>query len=248
MTSLDFKAKHGPEAIARLETLLAQAPRNTGLLMLVAAAYASSQNLPQAEKSLVKAIEIDPSLMPAYGMLGRIYLLEHKLDAAKAQFEIMIAAQERPVGRLIMVGMIEQMQNRLPEAERAFERALKLDPRAGVAANNLAWIYAERGASLDTALQLAETAKAAMPDQPEVNDTLGWIYFKKDMLPSAIAAFQHTLELDPKNGPASYHLALAYQKSGNRVDARRFLEQCLKLNPTSDYSADAKRRLETLGS
>jgi tetratricopeptide (TPR) repeat protein len=248
LTSLDFKAQHGPEAIARLEALLARAPGNAGLLMLTAAAYASVRDLSRAEQNLVKAIEIDPSLMPAYGTLGRIYLAQNKLDAARGQFEKMIAAQDRPIGALIMVGMIDQMQNRLPEAQRAFERALSLDPRAGVAANNLAWIHAERGTSLDTALQLAQTAKAAMPDQPEVNDTLGWVYFKKDMLPSAVAAFQHTLELDPKNGVASYHLALAYQKSGNRVDARRLLEQCLKLNPSSDYSADAKRRLDALGS
>jgi predicted Zn-dependent protease len=109
-----------------------------------------------------------------------------------AQFEKMVAAQDKPIAALTMVGMIEQMQSRLPEAEQAFQRVLRLDPRAGAATNNLAWIYAERGANLDTALQLAQTAKATMPDQPQVNDTLGWVYFKKDMLPMAINTLQHT--------------------------------------------------------
>jgi tetratricopeptide (TPR) repeat protein len=248
LTSLDFKAQHGAAAIARLESLVERAPRNAGLLMLSAAAYASVRDLPHAEERLIKALEIDPGLMPAYGTLGRIYLVQHKLDAAKAQFEKMVAAQPKPVAALTMIGMIEQMQSRLPEAEQAFQRVLRLDPRAGVAANNLAWIYAERGSDLDTALQLAQTAKASMPDQPQVNDTLGWVYFKKDMLQMAISTLQHTLELDSNNGPASYHLALAYEKSGNRVDARRMLEQSLRLGPSSDFSADAKRRLETLGS
>jgi tetratricopeptide (TPR) repeat protein len=248
LTSLDVKAQHGPAAIARLESLVERAPRNAGLLMLSAAAYASVKDLTRAEQALLEALEVDPGLMPAYGMLGRIYLVQNKLDAAKAQFEKVVAAQEKPVAALTMVGMIEQMQSRLPEAEQTFQKVLRLDPRAGVAANNLAWIYAERGANLDTALQLAQTAKAAMPDQPQVNDTLGWVYFKKDMLPMAISTLQHTLELDSNNGPASYHLALVYEKSGNRAEAKRLLQQSLKLNPTADFSADAKRRLETLGS
>jgi len=248
LTSLDFKAQHGPAAMARLESLVERAPRNAGLLMLSAAAYASARDLPHAEQRLIKALEVNPDLMPAYGTLGRIYLVQHKLDAAKAQFEKLIAAQEKPIAALTMVGMIEQMQSRLPEAEHVFQRVLRLDPRAGVAANNLAWIYAERGSNLDIALQLAQTAKASMPDQPQVNDTLGWVYFKKDMLPMAITTLQHALELDSNNGPAAYHLGLAFEKTGNRVDARRMLEKSLTLNPSADSSADARRRLETLGS
>ena len=61
--------------------------------------------------------------------------------------------------------------------------------------------------------------------------------------------------LDPEWGlPASKRraknagLLLAYEKTGNRSGAKRLLEQSLKLNPSSDFSADAKRRLETLGS
>jgi Flp pilus assembly protein TadD len=86
-----------------------------------------------------------------------------------------------------------------------------------------------------------------MPDRPEVNDTLGWVYYKKDQLPLAITALQHSVELDPKNADASYHLALAYEKSGNRAEARRMLEEYLKLDPASERSADAKRRLQALG-
>ena len=33
---------------------------------------------------------------------------------------------------------------------------------------------------VDAALPLAETAKEALPDDPSVSDTLGWIYYKKN--------------------------------------------------------------------
>jgi tetratricopeptide (TPR) repeat protein len=181
-------------------------------------------------------------------MLGRLYLAQNRLDAARAQFEKLVAVQEQPVGALTVLGMIDQMQNRTSDARQAFERALKLDAHAAVAANNLAWIYAENGGSLDIALQLAQVASTALPDRPEVNDTLGWVYYKKDLLPLAIAALKHSVELDPKNADASYHLALAYEKSGDRTEARRMLEQYLTLDAASNRSADAKRRLQALGS
>ncbi len=248
LTTLDFKAQHQAEAIARLDGLAARAPNNAGVLILAAGAYSSVKDLPRAEALLVKAIESDPGALPAYTMLGRLYLAQNRLDAARAQFEKLVTVQEQPVGALTVLGMIDQMQNRTSDARQAFERALKLDAHAAVAANNLAWIYAENGGSLDIALQLAQVATTALPDRPEVNDTLGWVYYKKDLLPLAITALQHSVELDPKNADASYHLALAYEKSGDRTEARRMLEQYLTLDPASNRSADAKRRLQALGS
>jgi tetratricopeptide (TPR) repeat protein len=247
LMALDFKAQRPQEAIARIDALLGRAPKNPGLLMIAAGAYAFVNDIARAEAVLVKAIEVDPSLLPAYSALGRVYLSQRRLDAARTQFEKIVATQDRPVGALTLIGMIYQIQNKVPDAQKAFERVLTLDPRAGVAANNLAWIYAENGGSLDVALQLAQTAKAAMPDQPDVNDTLGWVYFKKDMVPFAIAALQRSLELDPKNVAASYHLALAYEKSGDRAGARRMMEQYLKLDPSSERSTEVKRRLQALG-
>ena len=63
------------------------------------------------------------------------------------------------------------MQNRQAQAQQNFVRALQIDSRAGLAANNLAWIYLEGNGSVEQAGQLAETAKQSLPDTSEVNDT-----------------------------------------------------------------------------
>ena len=65
-----------------------------------------------------------------------------------------------------------QKQKKDAEAKVKYEKVLSLNSHAGVAANNLAWIYAASDGNLDMALQLAQTAKAQLPDRPEVNDTL----------------------------------------------------------------------------
>ena len=68
-----------------------------------------------------------------------------------------------------MLGTILLRQNKAGEARKHFERALQINPRAAVAANNLAWDYANSGGNLDTALQLAQTAKAELPDNASVD-------------------------------------------------------------------------------
>jgi tetratricopeptide (TPR) repeat protein len=246
LTTLDFKAQRSADALTRLNGLLDRAPNHAGVLLIAAGAYSSTHDLARAETLLVRAIDADPGLLAAYAMLGRVYLAQHRLDAARAQFEKLANEQERPVGALTLLGVINQMQNRIPEAQRAFERALKADPRAAVAANNLAWIYAENGGSLDDALRLAEMANTSLPNQAEVSDTLGWVYYRKDLLPLAIRTLGRGLELDPANATTLYHLALAHEKSGNQVEARRLLERYLTLDPASERGGDVRRRLKVL--
>ena len=84
--------------IARLDALLARASANPRLLLMTANAHASAKNYPRAEELLVTAIEVNPASLGAYSLLGRLYLAQKRLDAARAQFEKLAARQERPVG------------------------------------------------------------------------------------------------------------------------------------------------------
>jgi tetratricopeptide (TPR) repeat protein len=247
LTALDFAANRRADAIARLDAMVSRAPKNSRLLVLTASALASDNNFERAETLLVNAIEIDPAMLNAYSLLGRIYFKQKRLDAARAQFERMAERQDKPVGALTLIGTIDMLQNRTAEAEKTFERVLSIDPKAGVAANNLAWLYLENGGSVDLALHLAEVAQAALPNAAEVHDTLGWAHYKKNAMPPAITAFRRSVELDPNNATAIYHLALAYEKSGDRQEARAVMTRYLQIDPSSDRSADIRRRLQTLG-
>ena len=99
----------------------------------------------------------------------------------------------------------------------------------------------------DSALHLAEVAKAGMPNAAEVNDTVGWAYYKKGSLSEAIAALRRSLEIDPKSTSTLYHLALAYDKSGDHAEARRVMTLYLQADPSSERSADVRKRLQALG-
>jgi Flp pilus assembly protein TadD len=84
-------------------------------------------------------------------------------------------------------------------------------------------------------------------DLPQVDDTLGWVYYKKGLFPLAISSFERSVKADPKNAGYHYHLGLAYAKSGNKVKAREFLQKAAELGGDSKDATEAKKVLATLG-
>ena len=102
---------------------------------------------------------------------------------------------------------------------------------APAAANNLAFIYAELGTNLDVALQLATSAKQQLPDDPSVDDTLGWIYYKKDLPSLAVKPLEEARKKLPDNAELLYHLGLTYAKLGDKPKALDALSRALKINP-----------------
>jgi Tfp pilus assembly protein PilF len=179
-------------------------------------------------------------------MLGQLYVTQNRLDQAITEFEAMAKRQPRSVGAPTMVAMILQLQGKNAEAQRRYESVIQIDPRAPVAANNLAWMYAEGGGNLDVALQLAQVAKEQLPDVPEVNDTLGYVYLKKNLANLAVAPLQLATEKDPQNPTYRYRLGLAYAGMGDKTSARRELERALKTRPDFPEAADARKALAAL--
>ena len=186
--------------------------------------------------------------MPPYHYLGQIYVRQHRLDEARQRYEDIAKRQADSIAAHTMVGMILQVQNRPDEAKARYEKILQIDPRSAVAANNLAYMNAEAGTSLDMALQLAQSAKASYPDEPDINDTLGWVYYKKDMASLAIDPLRQSVERVPTNATYRFHLGMAYLKTGDKDKAREMLQQALKLDPRFGGAAEAKRTLDGLGS
>ena len=201
------------------------------LLLLSARAHAQDRDLAGAEKTLRQVIAAHPNNTEAYGLLGQIFLQQKRLDEARLEFETRRRQNPRDVAAGTMVAQILYMQNRSAEAKKAYSDVLTLDPKAAVAANNLAWIYAEEGSNLEEALRLAQLAVEAMPDDAAAHDTLGWVYYKRDSAALAVREFDRSIELDGKSADYHYRLALAQVKAGQPQRAKDSLGSALRLNP-----------------
>jgi Flp pilus assembly protein TadD len=106
---------------------------------------------------------------------------------------------------------------------------------------------AELGTSLDVALNRAQVAKAASPDDSDLNDTLGWVYVKRGLPALAVNPLEQAIEKTPSNPLYHYHLGVAHANAGNPDRARVSLQKALQISKRFDGAVDAQRTLDGLG-
>jgi tetratricopeptide (TPR) repeat protein len=188
----------------------------------------------------------DATNILAFGMLGEIYISERRLEAARLEYEKLVAKDPTSIAGHTIVAMILEAQHKTDEAKRRYLRVLEIDRNAVVAANNLAWLYVQQDTQLDTALELAQRAKQNLATDPRIDDTLGWIYYNKKLLPQAIASLEESVRRDPMNYLHQYHLGMAYIRSGDWPRARLALERAIK-SPAIPIVEEARKALATIG-
>jgi putative PEP-CTERM system TPR-repeat lipoprotein len=246
LVALDLASRRTAEARSRVETRLADDGRNVAVLMLAAQTYAGTGDVARAEGFLRQVLTVDASYLDAYSALAQIYVKQGRLNEALTEFDAISKRQTKPVAALTFAGIILQGQRKTDQARDRFTRALELDPEATVAANNLAWLYAESGERLDAALQLALRAKARLPNSPEVDDTVGYVHYKRDSAAEAIPFFERSVKAAPDNAIYHFHLGLALAKANDTLRARQHLTRALELKADFDGANEARALLRTL--
>ena len=246
MIAVQLRTKGAGDARETLRRALEKRPDVPELLLLAARFEQASGNAEAAERYLRRTIEADPAAFDAYMMLGRLFIRQNRLDDARAEFEALSRRRPDHVAASTMVGILYDMENRRNESRSVYESILARSPQSAVAANNLAWNYAERQQQLDVALQLAQTARQHLHTTPQVAHTLGWIYYLKNMPELAMATLEEAVTALPRNAVYNFHLGLAYARAGHTEKARQSLTRALQLDPAFHGADDARRTLASL--
>jgi tetratricopeptide (TPR) repeat protein len=246
LVKIDLLSGRKKEAVDRIETAL-KGQQNGGLLLLAAKTYAAVGDFEKTEELLTQAIEVQPTRLQAYSLLGALYVSQGRLNEARERFEEAVRRNPNGVAVNTVLGMVFGMLQKMPEAEKQYKTVLALDPGFPIAANNLAWLYVSQNKNLDEALQLAQSAEQKMPDEASVNDTLGWIYYRKNMIDPAIRHLEVSAQKDPNDAATHYHLGMAYSQAGEFDKAKKALQRALAITPQFEGSAEAKAKLSQLG-
>ena len=243
LVALDIIGGKPADARNRIAARLASSPDRPEVLEFAGRAYMSLGDPASAEAALKKLVQLQPDNMRAFASLGQLYWAQKRLDQARAEFERYAQRDPNSIAAHTFIGMLLQLQNRNADAQKSYERVIAINPNAAVAANNLAWLYAEQGVKLDIALQLAQTAKSQLPDSHEVDDTLGWVYYKRGLAKLAVSSFERSVQRDPTNAGYLYHLGLAQLQDGDKVRARESMARALKTDANFPGAADARKIL-----
>jgi len=247
MVAVEVNQKQNASARKRLDAAVAAAPKNGEILVMAARMYFTAfKDATAAEDAIKRALEANPNNLEAFNVLARLYVERNNLPVATAEFEKLAQKQPKSVATQTAVGVLNHLQGKTDAAKAAYERVLSLDPRAVVASNNLAELYSSKNENLDQALQLAQTAKAGAPGAHEIDDTLGWIYYKKGVAELSIVSLKAAVAAQPENAVYLYHLGAAYALRKDNTNARQALEKALKLQPQFPGADDARKMLSSL--
>jgi tetratricopeptide (TPR) repeat protein len=246
LVRLDLREKNSQGALERVQRQIARFPQSARLQQLLGRLHETRQEAPQAEAAYLKAIEFEPQRVAGYVDLARFYGASGNLDQGLARAEEAVKVSSRNIQAQMLVGMLAEGKGDRKKAMEAYERVLSENPRFAVAANNLAYLLSQTGEDKERALQLAQTAKEAAPDEPLISDTLGWILHQRGIHQRAVALLQEAASKLPDNAVIHYHLGMAQLAVGNKDAAKRELQQALKLRPAFPGADEARRALSQM--
>jgi len=119
---------------------------------------------------------------------------------------------------------------RTRDAVAQFERALKDRPDDPQLSNALGFTLADHKLKLDRAETLIRHAMEVSPDNPAIQDSLGWVLFRRGKVKDALPVLQHAWR-NSGDGEIAAHYGEVLWKSGDRGQARYVWQQALNGNP-----------------
>lgn len=229
---LDRESKeHYPGTRQLVLDAAAANPEDGDLVQLEAMVKFIDGDLEGAEAGFNRSIELKPDDIEMHQQLARFYSLTGRTDETIATYQKAIEVQPTSARLHHFLALLYEAQGELDKAEQSYENAIKYDDNHAFAKNNLAYLLADTGKDLDRALDLAQDAKALLPNDSNAADTLGWVLYKRGVNGAAVGYLKESVDNadadDPALGVMRHHLALAYEADGNKVRAAEVLRTAI---------------------
>ncbi len=184
---------------------------------------------PKAVEHFQRAIARDPGYAPAHAGLASAY-------AQLAIFDLVPPREAYPKSRAAAARALQIDPDQVeahdalgwaaflydwdfPAAEREFTRAIALDRNSAEAYHGYGMYLAAMGRS-DSSLAAIRRARELDPLSLHINHKLCAVLYWARQYDAAIAQCRKTLEIEPRFGPAHWHLAHAYDAKGMHDEAQ----------------------------
>lgn len=199
---------------------------------LLGAVYSARKNLTAARAAYSKALELNPTYLPAVANLARLDLMDKKPADARKRFEAVV--EKDPKNEQALLGLAEILiRTNAPANEVAatLQRAVSANPQSVNA--RLALIgFLGRNKDPRGALSAAQDAEASLRNDPRILHALGQAQEAAGDVNQAVETYNRVASLDPQSSAPWVRLAALYAKQseyGKTIDA---LRRAQKISPT----------------
>lgn len=233
-------------AVGRVASHIQRMPEHSALQNLYATLLVKAGSVDQAEAAYLKAISLDERNLSAYLQLGDLYRSLGRLDDAMTKYRAALARDSRLNSARLLLAAIYEQKNDFEKARELYDQILFRDPRNGPAANNLAYLIMRQGGNIDVALSYARIAREELPNDPNVADTIGWIYYQQQGFKRATSLLKEAAAKLSSNPVVQYHFGMALLKVGDKAEARKRLQASLALDGKFREADKAREALATI--
>jgi tetratricopeptide (TPR) repeat protein len=235
-----FQNGNVPDAIALFESVIDRRSDTADAYISLAHAYWETARPDVAVATLERALKNGAPDRDVRIRLA-LYLSESGIDAARA-IALLETMPPTDVEALNGLGVAYGGARRYPDAIRAFNRVLALDPTNALALQNIASMVLrqalegrDKGPKLREAETFARQAIDADPALAKAYTTLGVVLAETGRKPEAIDSWKTAVELDGREFDALYNLTVLLSEAGRIDDARAYARQFVDTAPPALY-------------
>jgi len=216
------------KGVTRLRELVATHPSSAPLQHLLGQWYARIGSVAEAQRAYQGAASSDQHFVPADLSLAQIDINGGRYDAARQRLGVLVATDPKNIAALLLSARNEQAAGSRSAAIASYRAVLNLDQSNLIALNNLANALAADDP--DEAFKLAQKAAEMAPDSPNVQDTMGWVYYRKGLYSTAVRYLKAAVdkETTPRR---QFHLGMTYLKVGDQSAGQKMVREALQKDP-----------------
>jgi tetratricopeptide (TPR) repeat protein len=223
-----FAQKQPDKAVERLAQMVAAHPNSAPLQDLLGEWCLRTGNAAAARKAWMAAKTADARFFHADLALAELDRRENHADQARQRLLSVVKTAPSDIPALMALARIDEYSGNLTEAMATYRTVLNVDGQNLFALNNLAWHLALENP--DEGLKLAQHAAEIAPDNPLVEDTLGWAFYRKGIYSAATRHLKEAFSKEP-TPRREFHLAMSYLKSGDKDLGARMVQAALSKDP-----------------